>query len=213
MKNILCFGDSNTYGTNPAGGRHPRSVRWTGLLQELLGLEYYVIEEGMGGRNTVWDDPLEPMRNGIKYLPISLQSHQPLDLVILFLGTNDCKSIFHASPRVIASGLENLCNTIQRFAYRDGTPAPKILIVSPVPIGEDIENSQFTSYDLASSQKSSQLAPHFQAVADRNGCLYLDAAGIARASELDQLHLDADGHRAVAESLYHMITDYFQSKA
>ena len=114
MINILCFGDSNTFGTNPKGGRHSWNTRWPGRLQVLLGPEYYVIEEGMGGRTTVWDDPLEPGRCGIQALPMALQSHKPLDLVILFLGTNDCKAHFHASPRVITKGMENLCHT-----YRD----------------------------------------------------------------------------------------------
>ena len=103
-KHILCYGDSNTFGTNPTHCpiRHPLHVRWTGRLQSLLGPNYRLIEEGMGGRSTVWDDPLEPGRNGLTFLPVALQSHRPLDLVILSLGTNDCKSIFHASPRVIA---------------------------------------------------------------------------------------------------------------
>lgn len=209
MKNILCFGDSNTFGTDPAGGRHARNVRWTGRLQQLLGEEYYVIEEGMGGRNTVWDDPIEPMRNGSKYLPISLQSHQPLDLVILFLGTNDCKCIFPASPRVIASGVETLCNMVDRFAYKEGYPVPQILVVSPILIGEAIEHSPFASYDYSSCQKSYQLAPLFESIAARHGYLFLDAAQIARPSELDQLHLDAGGHQAVAEALYGIITDFF----
>ena len=77
MINILCFGDSNTFGTNPKGGRHSWNTRWPGRLQVLLGPEYYVIEEGMGGRTTVWDDPLEPGRCGIQALPMALQSHKP----------------------------------------------------------------------------------------------------------------------------------------
>ena len=81
--NILCFGDSNTFGSNPEGGRYPREIRWPGRLQILLGSDDYVIEEGMGGRTTVWDDPLEPNRNGLSALPIALLSHKPLDLVIL----------------------------------------------------------------------------------------------------------------------------------
>ena len=71
MINILCFGDSNTFGTNPKGGRHSWNTRWPGRLQVLLGPEYYVIEEGMGGRTTVWDDPLEPGRCGIQALPMA----------------------------------------------------------------------------------------------------------------------------------------------
>ena len=97
MINILCFGDSNTFGTNPKGGRHAWNTRWPGRLQVLLGPEYYVIEEGMGDRTTVWDDPLEPGRCGIQALPIALQSHKPLDLVILALGTNDCNCLLYTS--------------------------------------------------------------------------------------------------------------------
>lgn len=205
MKNILCFGDSNTFGSNPAGGRHPRYVRWTGRLQELLGEEFYVIEEGMGGRNTVWDDPLEPLRNGLAVLPVCLQSHQPLDMVIISLGTNDCKSIFHASPRVIAAGVDAICCAVERFPYRDGGPAPKLLIVSPIHISEDIENSTFVSYDQSSADKSRELAPFYKKVAEQHGTLFLDASQVASASDLDKLHLDGEGHRAMAEALYSLI--------
>ena len=60
MINILCFGDSNTNGSNPSGGRWGRWERWTGVLQKLLGDDYYFIEEGCGGRTTVMEDWLEP---------------------------------------------------------------------------------------------------------------------------------------------------------
>ena len=131
MKQILCFGDSNTFGSDPSpeGFRHPYHLRWPGIVQQLLGEEFYVIEEGMGGRTTVFSDPLEPMRCGISYLPVALQSHQPLDLVILSLGTNDCKGMFSASPRVIAAGMERLVQTVQRFPFGGQTKPPKILIV------------------------------------------------------------------------------------
>ena len=147
MINILCFGDSNTFGTNPKGGRHSWNTRWPGRLQVLLGPEYYVIEEGMGGRTTVWDDPLEPGRCGIQALPMALQSHKPLDLVILFLGTNDCKAHFHASPRVITKGMENLCHTVQGFDYGEGYKKPKILVISPIHIGNDMEHCPYVSFE------------------------------------------------------------------
>ena len=100
MKNVLCFGDSNTFGTNPAkpGTRHPLDARWTGRLAELLGPEWRMVEEGMGGRTSVFDDPLEPHRSGLEALPIALQSHRPLDYAVVMLGTNDLKEIFNASP-------------------------------------------------------------------------------------------------------------------
>ena len=134
MINILCFGDSNTFGTNPKGGRHSWNTRWPGRLQVLLGPEYYVIEEGMGGRTTVWDDPLEPGRCGIQALPMALQSHKPLDLVILFLGTNDCKAHFHASPRVITKGMENLCHTVQ--GEMTWNTVPMSVLMKPHPVNQ-----------------------------------------------------------------------------
>lgn len=210
MINILCFGDSNTFGTNPKGGRHAWNTRWPGRLQVLLGPEYYVIEEGMGGRTTVWDDPLEPGRCGIQVLPIALQSHKPLDLVILALGTNDCKSHFNASPKIIAKGMENLCTTVQRFDYGAGYKVPKILIVSPVRIGGDMDHCPFDSFDDTAPAKSGSLAPLYEQIAKNHDCLFLDAAAIAQSSSIDQLHLDARNHGAMAEGIMAAVKSYFE---
>ena len=51
MKQILCFGDSNTWGYDgESRERLPWGVRWTSLLQEKLNKEEYrVIEEGLCG--------------------------------------------------------------------------------------------------------------------------------------------------------------------
>ena len=120
MKNILCYGDSNTFGSIPGGGRYPYGVRWPGRLAGLLGADWHLIEEGMGGRTTVWEDPLEPGRCGIRYLPVALCSHQPLDMVIVSLGTNDCKASFHAPAGLIAQGLGRILSCIQRHPYTTG---------------------------------------------------------------------------------------------
>ncbi|MCI6887096.1 MAG: SGNH/GDSL hydrolase family protein [Lachnospiraceae bacterium] len=213
MKTILCFGDSNTFGTNPAGGRHPRHVRWTGRLQKLLGEDYYVIEEGMGGRTTVWDDPLEPNRNGLRFLPVALQSHQPLDMVILSLGTNDCKTIFQAEPRVIAAGIGALCDEVLHFPYREGYPIPKILIVSPIHIGDAVKDSIYITFDRSSAVKSHELSSHVEKVAGQRNCLFVDASQVAVPGQQDQLHMDEESHRALAEKLYEVIQEYFKSHA
>ncbi len=105
MKTILCYGDSNTHGFNPATqGRFSLSERWTGVLMRELGSDYHVIEEGLGGRTTVWDDPIMESRNGRDYLLPCLWSHKPLDLVIIMLGTNDLKDRFSLTPFDIAAG-------------------------------------------------------------------------------------------------------------
>src|SRR6056297_2207238 len=109
MKRILCYGDSNTWGYVPlTGERYDETVRWTMLLQEKLGGDYKIIEEGLNGRTTVLDDPLEPGRNGLTYLGPCVQSQSPLDLVVLMLGTNDLKRRFSLAPEEIAMGLEKL---------------------------------------------------------------------------------------------------------
>lgn len=210
MINILCFGDSNTFGTNPRGGRHSWNTRWPGQLQVLLGSEYYVIEEGMGGRTTVWDDALEPGRRGISALPVALQSHKPLDLVILALGTNDCKAHFNASPRVIARGMENLVLEVQRFDYGNGYKVPKVLIISPVHIGEDIIHSSYAGFDATSAEKSRCLAPLFEKVSNDHDCLFFDAASVAQPSPIDQLHLDGTSHGALAEGIMGVIKGNFE---
>ena len=117
MKTIMCYGDSNTFGTNPHGGRWRREVRWTGKLQQLLGDQYYVIEEGCGGRTTVWNDDLELFKNGRKSLPVALATHKPIDLVIIMLGTNDCKTRFQALPCDIAEGVRQLAELVQMYPY------------------------------------------------------------------------------------------------
>lgn len=206
MKNILCFGDSNTNGSNPdkTPPRHPYDVRWPGRLQRLLGDGYYVIEEGLGGRTTVWDDPLEPYRCGKDFLPAALQSHKPLDLVILSLGTNDCKSIFSASARTITRGMGVLVNIVKRFDYGPGVGAPQILLISPIHMGPDIANSIFETFNDESAEKVKQLAMLYEDLAVRTGCMFLDAARVAGPGS-DQLHMDGESHRALAEAILPLV--------
>jgi lysophospholipase L1-like esterase len=99
MKTILCYGDSLTWGFNPkTKKRMGEKERWTGVLKINLGQDYHIIEEELNGRTTVWDDPFNGgYKNGMEYLIPCLGSHKPLDLVILFLGTNDLKTRFSLS--------------------------------------------------------------------------------------------------------------------
>mgnify|MGYP002552505310 FL=1 len=203
MKNILCYGDSNTFGSIPGGGRYPYGVRWPGRLAGLLGADWHLIEEGMGGRTTVWEDPLEPGRCGIRYLPVALCSHQPLDMVIVSLGTNDCKASFHAPAGLIAQGLGRILSCIQHHPYTTGR-VPDVIVVSPIAIGEACD-VLFPAFDHTSVEKARRLAPLFERTAKANGCLFLDAARVAGPSSRDHLHMDPEGHAALADALARLI--------
>lgn len=209
MKNILCFGDSNTFGTNPSGGRWPRNQRWTGILQERLGNEFYVMEEGLGGRTAAAEDFLEGDKNGQRHLPIALRSHRPLDLVILMLGTNDLKHRFGLLPRDIAAGAAQLGRMVETYDYGPGYPIPRVMLVSPILIGNGVENSPFSGFSAGAAAASRRLAPLYRAHAEAHSWLYLDAASAAGPSDLDQLHLEACGHRALAEAVEAVIRKYF----
>ena len=133
MKTVLCYGDSNTWGYNAASEtRHPYEQRWTTLLAKDLGQEYLVIPEGLNGRTTVMPDPFEgEYKTGKGMLPGILESHHPVDLVVLMLGTNDLKHRWGHSGWDIARGIETLIQLIQTSGFGPNDGAPKILVVSP----------------------------------------------------------------------------------
>ncbi len=210
MKTIVCFGDSNTFGVNPDGGRFPRQIRWTGRLQTLLGEEYYVVEEGLNGRTTVWEDPMQPCRCGMEALPYILKTHKPIDVMLIMLGTNDCKAHFHASARSIGRGLDSLC---QRVLASDdeGYPAPGLFLVAPIYIGEGIGANALSSYDETAPAKSRELASYYRKVAEAYHAGFLDAAAVASPGS-DLLHMDAASHEALAQALAGELRKWFDGK-
>ncbi|MBR5649399.1 SGNH/GDSL hydrolase family protein [Pseudobutyrivibrio sp.] len=200
MKSVLCFGDSNTYGLKPDGsGRFEKTERWTGVLSEMLGhQDYEVIEEGLVGRTTVFEDSTRLGRNGSKLLPILLESHGPVDTVVVMLGTNDCKAVYNASPKLIARGAEILLRQI-----RDNNSAAKILLLSPIHLGETVWKEEYDpEFDEKSVLTSKELKAVFAKLAEEFDCMFLAASDVAKPSETDQEHLDAKGHLALANAIY-----------
>lgn len=202
-KRILCFGDSNTFGSRPSGGRFDEHVRWPMRMQELLGGEYTVIEEGFGGRTTVFDDPVEGgYKSGAAYLPPCLMSHNPLDLVILMLGTNDLKMRFNMNARTIAEGNMRLIRLIMQYAMNMEGAAPKILLVSPPVVGEWITKTPYIDvFGPDAPEKSEKFAAEYARYARLMRCEYLDAAQYAVPSKTDALHLDQENHLKLAEAM------------
>ena len=202
MKTVLCFGDSNTYGRNPlTKKRFERDVRWPGVMQNILGDEYHIIEEGLNGRTTVWDDPVRPgyqKRNGAIYLLPCLESHCPIDLVTIMLGTNDCKAMFSVTTYDIAESMGRLVEiTLGSKCGLDDKP-PEVLVISPPPLGNMTEYAETYGGGV---EKSKRFAAFYKKVAERYGVHFFDAGSVIGSSSVDGLHFDADDHPKLGKAL------------
>lgn len=201
MKNILCFGDSNTYGYKPDGtGRFDETIRWTALLQQKFGEEAKIIEEGLCGRTTVFQDEFREGRRGVDLIGTIVESHNPVDTLVIMLGTNDCKTRYGASAGIIAKGLQQVIEKAKKFASRE----LKILVVSPILLAEGVGEAGFDpEFDSNHSEKVSlKLAEEYKKVAKAGGYLFLNAAEYATPSKTDREHLDEVGHANLAEAIY-----------
>ena len=168
-------------------------------MAKRLGSRFSVIEEGQSGRTTVWDDPVEGDKNGLRYLPACLESHMPLDLVILMLGTNDLKARFSLTTLDIALGVERLVQVILNSGCGvDGHP-PAILLAAPPPINPlDDEGSEMF---CGGSQKSTSLAQRYKAVAKKWGCGFLDVGTVIAVDATDGIHYSEASHRTLGHAM------------
>jgi lysophospholipase L1-like esterase len=213
MAVVLCYGDSNTWGfdieswdrAGPVGdARFPPGTRWPGVLAAELGGGHRVIEEGLNGRTTVWDDPVEgEHKNGLRYLLPCLESHAPVDAVVLALGINDVKVRFSAPASDIASGAARLARIVLGSGLGPKGLAPFVLMLAPFPLGEGIRSSPFgemLGYE-SGLEKSRLLAASFEVEARALGVGFLDAGAVVSAHPLDSLHMSAASHRALAAAV------------
>lgn len=202
MKTILCFGDSLTYGSNPADGtRHAFEDRWPTALEAALEGKARIIAEGLGGRTTVFDDFSGPTdRNGARILPTLLGTHTPLDLIVIMLGTNDMKDYICGSALGAAMGMKRLVEIINTFPYGERGQVPPVVLVSP-PHCVETEHADLSPMFRHGMKESHLLAGHYERVAKDMGCTFFDAASIAKASALDGVHLDAQNTRAIGTAL------------
>ena len=200
MKSILAFGDSNTWGLVPGSKTLERFswyTRWTGILQEKCeGTR--IIEEGLCGRTTVFEDELRPGRKGLSLLPIILETHRPIDAAVIMLGTNDCKSVYGASAYTIGKGMELCLNELMKYL-----PPEKILLVSPILLGDDVYLPQKDpEFSRNSVSVSHGLKDVYADIALHQGTAFLAASDFAEADNADSEHLNAVGHRCLADAIY-----------
>jgi lysophospholipase L1-like esterase len=208
MKTVLCFGDSNTWGYDPDASaaspfplRHPPEVRWTGVLARELGADWRVIEEGQNGRTTVFEDPLTPHRVGRDYLPAALESHKPLDVVVLMLGTNDLKVFNSAPASQIAEGAGVLAKIILGSDAGPRARPPKLLLVAPAAVGTFAHLPDLEEKFAGAEVKARRFPELFGRLAEALGCGFLNAREYAQPSPTDGLHFDALSHRALGRAI------------
>jgi len=211
-KHIVCMGDSNTHGycAEPAdcmdgGDRFNEQERWTCLLQKALGNDYLVLEEGLSGRTTVFADPLHESMDAVSVAYSILMSHEPVDLLIIMLGTNDTKERFGANAAAIAVGMERLikkCKSVECW----GNHEPNILVICPPPLGAGFHDEVMGPGCV---EKSVALPPYMEAVAERNGVHYLNAKD-CEFNDVDFTHLTKKGHAQLAGKLAELVPGFLK---
>ncbi len=215
MRQILCFGDSLTWGYDAETGlRHAFDDRWPNVLASGLGQGFHVIADGLNGRTTTFDDLTAPAeRNGSKTLATALSTHQPLDLVIVLLGTNDLKR-HTGGGRVFESrqGLERIVEIVQFFPYQRGYKVPKILLVAPPMFVETLE-PDFALLFGHGVEESQHFRSAVTKVAEEYGCAMLDASEYCECTSLDGIHLDAQNTRRLGEALVPLVRDLLSDDA
>ena len=207
MQQVLVYGDSLTWGIIPLTRRRlPFAQRWPGVLEAGLqsrGESVRVIEDCLNGRRTVWEDPYKPGRNGLDGLAQRIESHSPLALVILMLGTNDFQSMHPHNAWHAAQGIAALVGAIRQAPVEPGMPIPGVLVAAPPPLGEP--RGPIAPKFAGADKKSTGLAEAYREVAAALGCPFFDAGTVTSASRVDGVHLDADQHVTLGEALVDVV--------
>lgn len=200
MNSILCFGDSNTWGYNPyTKGRYSSDIRWTGLLSKRFGNKNVeIVEAGLCGRTTIYEDETRPGRRGIETIKEIFATNKTFDSVVIMLGTNDCKTYNHSSPISIAEGIDECLEIILKHVEPS-----RVLLLSPIHLGEDVWKPGFdTEFNQNSVRISKALKGEYSKVAYKRGVHFLSASDYALPSVADQEHLNETGHRKLADVIY-----------
>ncbi len=211
MKTILCYGDSITWGYIPGNlGRYPLNLRWPSVLQNELGREYHVVAEGLTGRYTVHEEPFRTGRNGATLLQPILETHAPIDLLIIFLGTNDVLHHAELTAFDAARGVEILGKIALASETGPSNEAPKIMIISPPRIRALSEELSLLCRGHPSN--SEEFNRFFREMADTRNFFFLDASEIVEPSTIDGVHLDEEAHALLGKVVATQVISIFNAK-
>lgn len=201
---VLCYGDSNTWGASADTiGRLPYSDRWTTHLQQMLGSSFVVVPEGLNGRTTVHDDPVDcdfvgvggVNLNGRRYLMPCLHSHKPVHTVVLALGCNDLKTRFGLTPGEIRKGLHLLISDIKQSGTGPDGHAPAIVVVSPSACRDTAQNSEWGFEGCGGRSRATALA--YKAECSEQALPFVDLSSIPVGK--DGIHFNAKAAQPIAD--------------
>ncbi len=207
MKRILCYGDSNTFGTGPmphlgADPIHPKHVRWAGVMGAELGDGFDIVVEGLPGRTTVFDDPVEgEYRNGLRSFRAILESHRPIDLLIIMLGTNDVKQRFNLGPQDVALGVARLLLEAKKLEI-----VARSLVICPTPVRE---RGDLAEIFRGAEARVVGLPEQMARFAGENGAAFLDAGAHIAVDDLDGVHLSAEAHGVLGRVVAAQVREIF----
>lgn len=206
MKTVLCYGDSNTWGYEPElDERLPWKRRWTGILQERLGQNFQVVENGVCGRTACRESKQEFIVNGYLEAQICAEVNVPIALAVVMLGTNDCKDEYEMEPEHIADNVRKVAGVFEE-------KGAKILILSPVPI-QNLQESPFMhEFGIRAEKKSQELPEYLEKMADTEGWIFLEAGKYVKPGDYDGIHLPAKEHIKLAEILEKKIMSVLSEK-
>lgn len=206
-KNILVFGDSNTWGYNPHNKnpfapyeRWGECIRWTNVMQNLLGSAYYVMADGLCGRTASAKDDIEDYTCGKEQIIPSMRSHSPLDLLIIMLGSNDLKARYGYTAFDVANSVGMVVEKALQAPDAFRNSKPSILLLCPPPL-ENLDRSFFAFEFSGSEQKSKDMAQFFEIMAAKYRVHYMNTGDFVRFSDVDGLHFESDQHLNLAEAV------------
>jgi lysophospholipase L1-like esterase len=208
VRTIVCYGDSNTWGADPiGGGRFDIDARWTGVLANELGPAYRIIEEGLGGRTTIVDDPIELHRNGLTYLRPCIESHRPFDLITIMLGTNDLKARHNRSASDIAQSASLLAETVRATTCGPNNTRPRVLIICPPKVEGLTELAEMFA---GAEEKSAKMPFFYERFAQWAEADFLDAGQYIVSSPADGIHFEASEHAKLGKAVAAKIRSIFE---
>lgn len=211
MKKIMVYGDSNTWGHNPNAvdpvngfpKRYEDHVRWPSVMQDELGHDYMVLEQGYCGRTTVFDDPLGSNRNGLKSLEVCFRTCDPVDLIIIMLGTNDQKDMFGTDAMCIYYGMERLINQLRIYMRDSLSHDAKIMIVNPARLSACGDGTFVYGFSQNSVDMADGICERYKILAREQRCEFFDADAVPGVvvDKADGTHLTTEAHKALGVAI------------